>query len=593
MKRNGQAPSALGSRLCLGIGLLITSAIAVRLYQLDGERIEREFQHEVNAYTLQVEQQLTRDIAVLRSVIALFDASDEVTRKEFHAFTRFLLAHYPSMRAVSWIPRVSAAEREAYEARGRADGFEAFEFTERREQGVMVRAGEREEYFPVYYLEPHEGNRAALAFDLASNPVRRRALHETRDTGEPRATGRITLVQEPGDEWAVLIYIPMFHGAPASVAERRAGMRGVISGVYRFRDAIMEAGVHQVDDRLIEMGLYDRLEDGELQLLHSISTGGGDLADTYRYIVPLQASIGREWVLVATPSLKYISVHRVGAPLSILIIGVLITGWLAYHLDRIAKRNFEVEQLVSRRTQEMRKQSEDLSETNTRLTREVRERMLLQQRIAEVTDHEQRRLGQELHDSLGQQIAVTSMLAESLKDGGESGVRDNSKVLGRLAESARNAQAQVRALSRGLVPAEVESTGLNGALADLAQSTAGVSDVDVQFVCGEDVSLEDHTTATHLYRIAQESLRNALEHGRVSRVEIKLERDRDVLQLAVEDDGTGFGEDAGHGSGMASMRYRADLIGATLEISCAPSGGTRVACRLAKSAEGERRPDGE
>ena len=107
-----------------------------------------------------------------------------------------MLARNHAIQALEWIPRVPKRSRQKYEEEARHGGFRSFEFTERLSSVQMVRAGEREEYFPVFFVAPFQGNEKALGFDLASDPVRRQALQSSADSGQMVATNRIKLVQE-------------------------------------------------------------------------------------------------------------------------------------------------------------------------------------------------------------------------------------------------------------------------------------------------------------------------------------------------------------------------------------------------------------
>ena len=259
-----------------------------------------------------------------------------------------------------------------------------------------------------------------------------------------------------------------------------------------------------------------------------------------------------------------------------------MTGWATYCLNGLARKKQLIEHEVDIRTRELQTQSTALANSNASLTREIAERKLLQERLTQVTDHEQRRLGQELHDSLGQQIAVMALLADSMQLQLEAEHAKVPEPLRRLRVSTQHAQAQVRALTKGLLPREIDHWGLAVALEELAESAKGVSNVTVEFTCDKNVTVGNATVATHLYRIAQEALRNALEHGKVTRTTISLSRDEHNLKLAIYDDGTGFEVDAptSNGAGLFSMRHRAELIGARLEIQSPEGGGTSVTCYI-------------
>jgi two-component system CheB/CheR fusion protein len=211
------------------------------------------------------------------------------------------------------------------------------------------------------------------------------------------------------------------------------------------------------------------------------------------------------------------------------------------------------------------------------------ERKEATKRIAEATDREQRRIGQELHDGLGQQISGLAMLAATLLDKLQAQNSPYVPDLKKLTEAIEHAKMQTRALSKGLMPVEVEGEGLMAALAELVDSVQKLHGVECVFECPKPVLIKDAFTATHLYHLAQEAVHNALKHGRPRHVMVRL-TDGDALALMVHDDGQGLPASPGEngGLGMRIMRYRAGVIGATLSVQPAPNGGVMVICTLPK-----------
>jgi len=130
------------------------------------------------------------------------------------------------VQALAWDPRVTHDQRAALEARTRAEGFRDFTFTEEQTEGVRVPALEREEYFPVLYLESLKKNAPALGFDVGSEPRRRVALEKARDSGEPSATAPIRLAQEPGSQRGFVVFEPVYRGQPKTPEERREALLG-------------------------------------------------------------------------------------------------------------------------------------------------------------------------------------------------------------------------------------------------------------------------------------------------------------------------------------------------------------------------------
>jgi signal transduction histidine kinase len=157
---------------------------------------------------------------------------------------------------------------------------------------------------------------------------------------------------------------------------------------------------------------------------------------------------------------------------------------------------------------------------------------------------------------------------------------DAAKI-GRLLEQALS---HVRAVSKGLVPVEVDAEGLMVALADLAARTAELHGIHCTFECHRPVAIADNQTAMHLYRMSQEAVTNAVKHGKPKNIIIRLGVEGDLATLRVIDDGTGFAPSAENvsGTGLRIMRYRADLIGAQLDITPARPHGTVVTCSVAQ-----------
>ena len=213
---------------------------------------------------------------------------------------------------------------------------------------------------------------------------------------------------------------------------------------------------------------------------------------------------------------------------------------------------------------------------------DITEKRELQEDLLRVVAREQRRIGQELHDTIGQELVGLGFLAQGLLD---TLTHEDSAELD-SAQSIRHgldrALSQIRALSRGVIPQEVSAGELTESLADLAARTEELGDVECRFESDATVFAVDDRTATHLYRIAQESVTNALKHGQVGKIAIRLGRSGRELCLAIEDDGIGFDEaERESGMGQRIMAFRAELIGASLEIATDRGSGTTTACRLA------------
>lgn len=223
------------------------------------------------------------------------------------------------------------------------------------------------------------------------------------------------------------------------------------------------------------------------------------------------------------------------------------------------------------------------------IVRDISERKWFEKQIADLSATEQRRIGQELHDSLGQQVSAIGMLAKSLQKRlsakHDQPMDVEAQRAASLVDAVQQAETQLRALSRGLLPVEVDRRGLMAALDQLTQSSALRYDKKCEFVCLQPVMLDDNFTATQLYRIAQEAIHNAAKHAQCQSITVRLEKDGPALRLCIQDDGVGINVKQSHAStglGMYIMRYRADLIDAMLNVRPLKTGGTQVICMLGK-----------
>ena len=224
---------------------------------------------------------------------------------------------------------------------------------------------------------------------------------------------------------------------------------------------------------------------------------------------------------------------------------------------------------------------------------DVTEAKDLERAILEISGREQRRIGQDLHDGLGQHLTgvafLSKVLEQKLREKGLPEAAEAAKIV----ELVNQAIGRTRELSRVLLPVLSDPPGLMHALERLAFEVEDLFQVACRFECAQPVLIRDSDVATHLYHIAQEAVNNSLKHGHPRRIAIRLAAG-EVPFLSVEDDGAGMDRAEGGGAGakgmgLSIMSYRAKMIGGTLEILPGPEGGTWVRC-LFPAGKLERRP---
>ncbi|MBI1249561.1 PAS domain S-box protein [bacterium] len=220
------------------------------------------------------------------------------------------------------------------------------------------------------------------------------------------------------------------------------------------------------------------------------------------------------------------------------------------------------------------------------IVRDISERKSLEAQVVEASNREQRRIGQDIHDGIGQEMTGLRYMAQTHLDSLRKNASPDAKVAERISQWLGTIQQQFRQIIRQVIPVEIDELGLVAAVRGLAEQTSADYDLSCQFVCHEPISIGDLAAATHLFRIAQEAVRNAVRHASAKLITVRLEEDEEQIQLIVTDDGVGISNTATPGKkrgiGLNSMAYRAGLIGAQIIIDDVKPHGTEVRCVVSR-----------
>lgn len=244
----------------------------------------------------------------------------------------------------------------------------------------------------------------------------------------------------------------------------------------------------------------------------------------------------------------------------------LIVVWLLYRLHSL------LNQLEDR-----------IRQGTAALRQEMKMRERLEKDITEAAERESQRIGHELHDRLGQHLTATSLALQVLRGKLATEHSPRSKEVDQAVELVEQGIDLTRKIAKGLFPLELEGEGLAAALLELSRVTAQNHRVACELKYDPSARLSDSTIATHLYRIAQEAVTNAIKHGHVSRILIELSRRDTKLRLSIKDDGIGLPTPLpeNRGIGLRIMSSRAGMIGGDLSVKNDPAGGTIVTCEVA------------
>lgn len=315
----------------------------------------------------------------------------------------------------------------------------------------------------------------------------------------------------------------------------------------------LASGIAILKDR--KVGLIEWLTGGTFLLAASISYAHS-LAAGYGYHAPSN---------LYDPSLLQ-DLYIASFPFAILSTSI---GFILMVNERVrgivVGINANLESAVEKRTAELRN--------------EITRRKALEREVAQLIEKERRRIGEELHDNLGQRMTGLSLLAESLAIRLKAISPDLFDQANALERTASDAVLETRRLAHGLMPVIPGAKGLRAALTELAERVSLGGKLQCSFCADVPIEVEDEYVATHLFRIAQESVSNLIRHGQATVAEIRLARPNGKTTLIVTDNGKGFSyreEEQGGGQGLRIMAYRASLIGYDFSIESSSGSGTAI-----------------
>jgi signal transduction histidine kinase len=220
------------------------------------------------------------------------------------------------------------------------------------------------------------------------------------------------------------------------------------------------------------------------------------------------------------------------------------------------------------------------------LAHETAERQRLEQDMLEISEREQRRIGQDLHDGLCQHLTGTALASQVLAEKLQARGQAEAEAAHRIVDLVEEAISLARGMAKGLHPVELLADGLMRALEEFAATTTELFGVTCRFECPTPVLIHSPATATHLYRIAQEAVGNAIKHGQAKSITVTLEENEDGIRLGVSDDGCGLGKGAagGKGMGLRIMADRAKMIGGRFNVAAHRPRGVELSCLIPQVA---------
>jgi PAS domain S-box-containing protein len=337
----------------MGTLLIVVSGTATSalLYVQSHNTAQREFAADLGDRADRrvelLKTQVTRSLESLHAVGSLLRSRPQVSAAEFEQFVSDSLGRQPEVQALGWSPRVPRSERAAIEQVLGSELGVGNGIVEGVDPAMLTPAGAREEYFPVLFLEPRAANRLALGYDLACSELRRAALIEARDSGQPVATAPLHLLQETRGEMGFIVYLPVYRQTCDTVAGRRGALAGFASAVFRISGLLRSA-----TEDLQREGLAATVIDGPSGALLAGTKAAGDGHSASTVLRRIEVA-GREWTLALRPTdaLMMQRANR-GAPAALLV-GLCVTALLGAYVWGMLSRTLVVERRVAQRTAQL------------------------------------------------------------------------------------------------------------------------------------------------------------------------------------------------------------------------------------------------
>ncbi|MCP1726744.1 diguanylate cyclase (GGDEF)-like protein [Natronospira proteinivora] len=361
-------------RLGLSIPLLATGLLTILVFRQvalveDGNR-ESSFQLDAERTAHQVERHLFAQLDMIRVLQRFLAISPELDRQTFQAFVALFLERHPGAQNFSFNPRVSQQQRLAFEQRqAEVMGF-PYAIRDRRPDGALHPAEDREQYFPILFVEPMASNRLVLGLDPVSISAPRRAIDETIDTGEPIASEPFRLTQEAEDQLGVVVYAAVHRSRAVHGEVDDDGVIGLATAAFRMDHAIQS----MVEDGLargMQLCLLDRTGEGEIQ---GLAGEGECLQDDWSKKHALSRSqtidfAGREWELRLVGTPQYTGVAEGWPMWTAGLAGLFLTGTLGAFLLLFTGQARRVSNIVDQRTRQLAVATDELREQQEALNR--------------------------------------------------------------------------------------------------------------------------------------------------------------------------------------------------------------------------------
>jgi len=338
------------------LGFVLAIVTLFKIWEQQEETWYNELNQDVLENTLILGGKLDVIERELQGFLSLYNASEFVSPEEFETYAIPILKNNTYIQSLSWLPRISHSQREFYEEKMATVGFPDYHITEESPEGVLIEAQEREEYFPVHYVEPLKRNDPRFGFDLASIPAINKTIRDSRDTAKIMATERFTHLQENQNHAGIFVIAPYYETKtiPVNLEVRREKLNGFLAGFYRVGE-MMNQMVLPYQAQGINLVVYDGDTTDDKNRLY-----GEPLSNPRREFKNLIHFANRNWFLLWQGTDEFHNGPRKTSAWWVAGSIQIFAIFLAIIFEMMANRTRQVTDQVHIRTEELTGANENL-----------------------------------------------------------------------------------------------------------------------------------------------------------------------------------------------------------------------------------------
>ncbi|MDD4900191.1 MAG: PAS domain S-box protein [Candidatus Omnitrophica bacterium] len=356
--------------LILFLVTFLCFAVTLQLFftvrELSLRHVKNEFIARAHDRAELIKSSITDNLAALFTVADFYTASHYVTRVDFGKFTSEILNRHPDILSLAWLPRITEKERAAFEDSLHKEGFPGFKITEFNDQEKLVKAGKRQEYFPIYYIEPFKKNQVMLGYDVASDNLRWQAMQKSRDSATAVEKEKISFTQKMSANSGYRAFLPVYRqGVPHdTLTQRQQNLLGFVSFLFDV-GKMVGISLQDLQPTGIEIYIFDETEK-QPKLIYFSGKGPVEVTeaelrkDNDYFWKKTFISAGSVWSIVCLPTQAFLKSYKDWQSPVILVTGIIACFFIFIYLLSLLWRAERIELLVRERTVELNTANEEL-----------------------------------------------------------------------------------------------------------------------------------------------------------------------------------------------------------------------------------------